>query len=208
MMTDATPEHLPLIGEVLAYGGRSGSWDRSLGDGGASLDALLAKLHYAFLHGVLPQIDPWTGARIETRIVGYVFQTDPGTSPIGFGLFKDFTVAGFELWLLGLAEGHRGRGHGRALLSELLATPNGHRVMLARCAWGSEGSRRCAHVLYSHGFAPCRATTNEEWLLHSRTPTGVVQMIKTMDMSPFEPKRRPDVRLPAARSPGADRRQF
>ncbi len=62
MIRGATPEHLALIGDVLAYGGRNGSWDRSLGDGGASLDALLAKLRYAFVHGVLPQIDPRHGS--------------------------------------------------------------------------------------------------------------------------------------------------
>jgi len=208
MIKGATPEHLSLIGDVLAYGSRNGSWDTSLGDGGASLDALLANLRYAFVHGVLPQIDPRTGARIETRIAGYVFQIDPDTPPIGFGLFKDFTAAGFELWLVGIAEAYRGRGHARALLSELLATPLGSRVMLARCAWASEGSRRCSRVLYSHGFAPCRATTNEEWLLHSRTPADVVQMIRTMDMSPFEPRRSPGERASGAHSAGADRRRF
>jgi GNAT superfamily N-acetyltransferase len=188
MIAGATPDHLALIGDVLAYGGRSGSWDPSLGNRGANLDALLAKLGYAFIHGVLPQIDPRTGAHIETRIAGYVFHVGPGTPPIGFGLFKDFTAAGYELWMLGIAEPYRGKGYGRAMLSEFFATPIGSRVMLARCAWASEGSRRCSHVLYSHGFAPCRATRNEEWLLHSRTPTAVLQMIRTMDMSPFEPR--------------------
>ena len=33
MIAGATPEHLALIGDVLAYGGRSGSWDPSLGNG-------------------------------------------------------------------------------------------------------------------------------------------------------------------------------
>jgi GNAT superfamily N-acetyltransferase len=110
MIAGATPDHLALIGDVLAYGGRSGSWDPSLGNGGANLDALLAKLEYAFIHGVLPQIDPRTGAHIETRIAGYVFHAGPGTPPIGFGLFKDFTAAGYELWMLGIAEPYRGKG--------------------------------------------------------------------------------------------------
>jgi GNAT superfamily N-acetyltransferase len=197
MITCATPEHLTLIGKVLAYGGRGGSWDSSLGNGGASLDALLTKLRYAFIHGVLPQIDPRTGKHIETRIAGYVFHINPDAPPIGFGLFKDFSDTGYELWLVGIAEPFRGKGHSRALLSELLATPLGNRVELARCAWASESSRRCSHVLCSLGFAPCRATTSEEWLLHKRTPPSVVQLIRTMDMSPYEPKRSAVGRMPA-----------
>ena len=189
MLEIATPEHLPLIAEVLAYGGRSGAWDASLGRRGSQLDALLAKLRHAFVHGVLPQVDPRTGAPIETRIAGYVYRVDPSSPPIGFGLFKDFTASAFELWMVGIAEAHQAKGHGRPMLSELLQTPHGRHVQLARCGWSSDGSRRCSRVLHSLGFAMCRATSNEEWLLHNATPPAVVQMIRTMDMTPFEPRR-------------------
>ena len=200
MIAVATPEHLGLMGDILAEGGRSGSWDASLGQGGANLDALLTKLRHALIHGILPQVDPRTGQRIETHIGGYVFQIRPDTPPVGFGLFKDFTATGYELWLLGIAGHHRGQGHGRALVTELLGTPFGNRVELARCAWASEGSRRCSRVLCAHGFARRRATSKEEWLLHSRTPASVVQLITTMDMSPYEPRR-----APASLQPGVNR---
>lgn len=205
MIAVATPEHLGLIGDILAEGGRSGSWDASLEQGGANLDILLTKLKHAFTHGVLPQVDPRTGQRIETRIGGYVFNVGPDTPPIGFGLFKDFTATGYELWLVGIAGHHRGQGHGRALVAELLATPFGNRVELARCAWASEGSRRCSHVLCAHGFSRRRATSKEEWLLHSRAPASVVQMITTMDMSPYEPRRGAGGRAPASLQPGVGR---
>jgi len=205
MIAVATPEHLGLIGDILAEGGRSGSWDASLGQGGANLDILLTKLKHAFIHGVLPQVDPRTGQRIETHIGGYVFHARPDMPPIGFGLFKDFTATGYELWLVGIAGLHRGQGHGRALVTELLATPFGNRVELARCAWASEGSRRCSHVLCAHGFARRRATSKEEWLLHSRAPASVVQMITTMDMSPYEPTRAPARLQPGVGRPASGR---
>jgi hypothetical protein len=188
MLEVATPEHLPLVAEILAYGGRSGAWDANLGRGGTQLEALIGKLRYAFIHGVLPQVDPRTGARIETCIAGYVYRVDPSTPLIGFGLFKDFTDAAFELWMVGITEAYRARGHSRPMLSELLQTPHGRHAQLARCGWTSDGSRRCSHVLHSLGFASCRATVNEEWLLHSATPPDVAQMIRTMDMTPFEPR--------------------
>lgn len=189
MLAVATPEDLPLIAEVLADGGRSGAWDSSLARGGTELDALLGKLRHAFTHGVLPQVDPRTGARIETRIAGYVYRIESYTPPIGFGLFKDFTKGAFELWMVGITEAYRAQGHSRPMLAELLRTPHGRVAQLARCGWTSEGSRRCSHVLHSLGFAAGRETANEEWLLHCETPPTVAQMIRTMDMTPFEPRR-------------------
>ena len=120
---------------------------------------------------------------------GYVYRADPSSPPIGFGLFKDFIDTAFELWMVGIAEAHRARGHSRAMLSALLETPHGRHAQLARCGWMSDGSRRCSHILHSLGFAMCRSTSNEEWLLHRTAPPGIVQMIQTMDMTPFEPGR-------------------
>jgi hypothetical protein len=37
-----------------------------------------------------------------------------------------------------------------------------------------------------NGFTTCRTTSDEEWLLHSRTPAAVVQTIMRMDMPPFK----------------------
>jgi hypothetical protein len=42
-------------------------------------------------------------------------------------------------------------------------------------------------------------------LLHSRAPASVVQMITTMDMSPYEPRRGAGGRAPASLQPGVGR---
>jgi hypothetical protein len=72
------------------------------------------------------------------------------------------------------------------MLTELMANPLGCNTQLARCALGTEGGRRCAHILKSLEFETRRTTTREEWLLHRRTPAPVVEQISTMDMTPFE----------------------
>jgi GNAT superfamily N-acetyltransferase len=184
MIEVARPDHLDLVARIVKSAAATGSWDPELGVPGPALDALLAKLQHAFVHGFVPRIDPRTGQWMETHIAGYVYRFDATTPPIGFGLFKDFTATGYELWLLGIDEPFQGRGCGRAMIEELLATPLGKRAELARCALASEGSRRCAHLLKLHGFESCRTTASEEWLLHRRTPSEIVRLVMTVDMVP------------------------
>ncbi len=184
MLEVARPDHLDLVARIVRSGAASGSWDPGLAVPGPALDALLAKLRHAFVHGFLPQVDRRTGQPIETHIAGYVYHLGLADSPIGFGLFKDFTATGYELWLVGMDKPFQGRGYGRAMVEELLATPLGKRTELARCALASEGSRRCAHLLHAYGFASRRTLASEEWLLHHRTPPEIVHLVMTMDMVP------------------------
>lgn len=194
MIEAARPDHLDLIARVVKSGAAAGSWDRELSTPGPALATLLAKLQRALVQGYLSQTDPRTGQLIETRIAGYVYRPDADGPPIGFGLFKDFTATGLELWLVGIDAPYRDRGHGRAMLEELLATPLGARAELARCALASEGSRRLAHLLNSNGFESCRTTPDEEWLLHRRTPADVVRLVMTMEMT--RARREPGTRIP------------
>jgi ribosomal protein S18 acetylase RimI-like enzyme len=199
MLTVANEQHLPLIAEILIDGSRKGSWGAGLGDGSRELPQLLAKLRYVFAHGDLPQVDPRTGVVVKTLITGYVYSVCAGSPPVGFGLFKDFLDSALELWMLGLSESERGKGHGRTMVAELLDTPLGARIRFARCALQAEGARRCSHVLRTLGFSPCRAPANEEWLLHTGTPPSIVTAINTMDFSQFELRpQRLEPRIPQA----------
>lgn len=186
MITVALTEHLDLVGRILQSGAVAGSWDPALREPGPFLDSLLAKIHCSLVDGFVRQIDPRIGKEIEIRIAGYVYCTAPGTPPIGFGLFKDFSPSGFELWLSGIDESWRGKGFGKALFTEILATPLGNRTELARCALASKSARRASHILKMNGFATCRTTSSEELLLHSRTPTVVAQTFMRMGMPSFK----------------------
>jgi GNAT superfamily N-acetyltransferase len=187
VLETARPQHLDRIMPLIRAGAAEGSWDPELALPGAKSDDLFRKIHYALEHGALPQIDPRTNRSIMTRIGGWLFLADTMAAPSGFALYKDFTADAFELWLCGIDPRARGRGLGRQMLCELLATPAGRHVQLARCSLSTEGGRRCAHVLKSLEFEPRRTTSREEWLLHRRTPPAVAHVIATMDMSPFDP---------------------
>jgi GNAT superfamily N-acetyltransferase len=186
MLKPATLEHLACIKPLIHAGAAEGSWSSDLAHPGRAADALFSRIGYALLHGRLPQVDPRTNRVIETRIGGAVFVVESASAPVGFGLFKDFADDGFEFWLCAIDASMRGKGLGRQMLTELMATPYGSRAQLARCATGSSGGRCCAHILKSLGFGTCRTTSREEWLLHRRTPAAVVERIVTMDLSPHD----------------------
>jgi hypothetical protein len=176
----ADPAHIELIRALVVSGAQEGSWDPGLALLPAAADALIAKIATALRLGALPQRDPATGQWMFTRISGCVFRSDRQSPPIGFGLFRDFVGNSFELWLCGIQPAARGRGLGRSMLIELLATPIGQRARLARCALGSDGGRRCAHVLKSIGFTIALPTAKEEWLLHRSTPVPIVERIRAL----------------------------
>jgi len=183
----AGPQHLASIKAWIRAGAAEGSWDPELAAPGPKADVLFAKIGYALEHGALPQIDPRTQRRITTRIGGWVFLAEAGAAPSGFGLYKDFADNGLELWLCALDPSARGKGFGRRMLTELLATPSGRKVQLARCSLRTDGGQCCAHVIKSLEFETARTTSHEVWLLNQRTPPAVVRLIATMDLSPFEP---------------------
>jgi ribosomal protein S18 acetylase RimI-like enzyme len=116
MLTVALPEH------VISWARLSGpvpqpvAGTRRFRSLGPALNSLLPKLQYALLRGFLPQVDRHTRLIIETHIAGYIYRPEPTAPHVGFGLFKDCSDSGFELWLLGIGEFWRGRGHGRAMI--------------------------------------------------------------------------------------------
>jgi GNAT superfamily N-acetyltransferase len=184
MVKTASPEHLDLLRKILQSGAVAGSWDSALRAPGPTLGSLLGNIHRSLACGFVRQWDPRIGKEIDIHIAGFVYCPAPDAPPIGFGLFKDFSPSGLELWLLGIDEPWRGQGYGGALLAEILATPLGSRTELARCALASESARRVSRILKARGFATRCTTPRDEWLLHSRTPAHVVQAIMRMGEPP------------------------
>jgi GNAT superfamily N-acetyltransferase len=186
MVKTALPEHLDLVKKILQSGAVAGSWDSALRAPGPTLDSLLGNIRRSLASGFVRQLDPRVGKEIDIHIAGYVYCPAPDAPPIGFGLFKDFSPSGLELWLLGIDEPWRGKGHGKALLAELLAAPLGGRAELARCAFASESAQRVSRILKARGFATRYTTPSDEWLLHARTPAHVVRAIMLMGVPPVK----------------------
>ena len=178
MLAPLSSKHLVLVGRVIRSGAAEGSWSSALQKQGPELNSLLAKVHYAMLNGYVPQADCRIGRVIATHIAGYAYRPSLDAPEIGFGLFKDFSESGFEIWLLGIDDAWRAKGHGRAMIQELLATPLGTRAELARCAWASESARRCSYILKSNDFATYFSSEKDEWVQHRRTPAAMVEKLR------------------------------
>ncbi len=140
MLRAATLEHSPLIHRWLRAGAADGSFETEIADDSAAATLFLATVDGALATGYLKVPGPEGRLDREVHVAGYVYSPREGASPVGFGLFREVGPEDFELWLTGVAVEARGRGHGRAMMRELLATPPGRLTSLVRC------TRTGAHV--------------------------------------------------------------
>ncbi len=150
MLHAATPAEMDFIRRVLAEGAADGSFDPELAGNSPSASLFYANLGEALRSGYLRVPDANGNLTREVHVAGYVYATQKGLPPVGFGLFKALGDVGFELWLTGISADLRGHGHGRAMLAELLATPAGQMTWLIRCNRKST-LPRCRHASVS-GF--------------------------------------------------------
>ena len=74
---------------------------------------------------------------------------------------------GYELWLAGLDNALRGKGHGRAMLKALFATPTGQQTRFMRVRREGGYANAVAKLLAEHGFTPTRETKNETWFVRA-----------------------------------------
>jgi hypothetical protein len=91
---------------------------------------------------------------------------------VGFGLFRAASHGGYELWLAGLESAVRGRGHGRAMLKALFATPTGRQTRFMRVRRGGAYADAVAKLLAEHGFTATRETRHETWFVRATTVMG------------------------------------
>ena len=103
-------------------------------------------------------------------VPGYVYWADETVGsepPVGFGLFRAAPGGGYELWLAGLDNALRGKGHGRAMLKALFATPTGQQTRFMRVRREGGYANAVAKLLAEHGFTATRETKHETWFVRA-----------------------------------------
>lgn len=170
MLRPAHIGHLATLRALIRDGARDGSFQPELGWDSAASERFFDELRQALKTGYFVVQDSDTGSMRTVAVPGYVYWADEtaGTEPpIGFGLFRATPGGGYELWLAGLESAVRGRGHGRAMLNALFATPTGRKTRFMRVRRSGQYAAAVARLLAAHGFTPTRETKNETWFVRA-----------------------------------------
>ena len=180
MLNAATPAHSPLIHRLLRESAQDGSFEPGIADDSPEAGLFFANLDLALATGFLRTPGPDGTLSAQAHVAGYVYTPREGESSVGFGLFKDLGVPGFELWLTGIAREARGQGHGRAMLRELIATPPGQLTSLIRCARKSASCDVATRLFGELGFAPRRTTASTLWLVSAKVAPDLAERIASL----------------------------
>jgi GNAT superfamily N-acetyltransferase len=108
-------------------------------------------------------------------------------APVGFALFRSIGALGFELWLTALAREWRGRGFGRAMVLEALATPVGRVAHLVRVNREGTHAQVMRRLLDSVEYAAIRDTPVAHWFVRRDAPAAVMQYFRTAGITCREP---------------------
>jgi hypothetical protein len=175
MLRPAHIGHLAMLRALIRDGAREGSFQPELAWDSPASERFFGELRQALKTGYFVVQDPDTGAMQTVAVPGYVYWAD-GTAgsepPVGFGLFRAAPGGGYELWLAGLESAVRGRGHGRAMLKALFATPTGRQTRFMRVRRGGAYADAVARLLAEHGFTPTRETRHETWFVRATSVMG------------------------------------
>jgi len=159
-----------MLRSLIRDGAREGSFQPELAWDSAESDRFFAELKQALKSGYFVVQDPETGEMRTVAVPGYVYwpdETAGATPPAGFGLFRAVPGGGYELWLAGLEGVARGKGHGRAMLDALFATPTGRATRFVRVRRASHYAEAVARLLSAHGFTATRETASETWFVRA-----------------------------------------
>ena len=181
MLAPAHAGHLGLLQNWIKSGAAEGSFDRELATDSAESTLFFANLSQALVVGYFVQEDA-RGQLIRCATSGYMYCPD-GTGdrsrPIGFGLFKALSNIGFELWLTGLDRAWRGQGHGRGMLSAMLATPAGQQAFVVRVDRTGASGATMQHLLESLDFTAVRDTSDLRWFVRGNAPADIAARVRT-----------------------------
>lgn len=179
MLAPAHAGHLGLVRNLIRRGAVDGSFDAELAFNSPETELFFANLRQALLAGYF--VEAGRGGTLVTLAApGYVYAPDDGDrrQPIGFGLFKSMGDLGYELWLTGVNPEWRGRGHGRAMVTALLATPAGQLAHVVRVKRGGQSGNVMQRLLESLGFTATRDTTFARWFVRDDAPPEVARRIR------------------------------
>jgi len=179
MLQAATPAHADFLHRLLREGAAEGAFEQEIGSDSALASLFFAALDGALATGYLRVPGPEGRLDGEVHVAGYVYAAREGAPPVGFGLFREVGGAGsdFELWLTGVAVEARGRGHGRAMMRELLATPPGRLTSLVRCTRKSAHGAVALKLFRDFGFATFRMTPSVLWLVSASASPDLLRRI-------------------------------
>jgi len=174
MLRPAHIGHLALLRALIRDGAREGSFQPELAWDSPASERFFAELRQALKTGYFVVEDSETGSMRTVAVPGYVYWADDRTGsepPVGFGLFRAAPGGGYELWLAGLESAVRGKGHGRAMLKALFATPTGGATRFMRVRRTGAYAEAVARLLAEHGFTPTRETKHETWFVRASDVT-------------------------------------
>ena len=180
MLHAAHAGHLPALRAMIRAGAAEGSFDRQLAVDSPEVKLFFDNLRQALVTGYFVEQNI-QGHASPRAAPGYVYWPDDRRAddrPIGFGLFKAFPQFGYELWLTGIDGAWRGCGHGRALLTALLATPAGRLAWTVRVQRGSASGHVMARLLSEHGYAQVRESRYQMWFLRHDAPAELQERMR------------------------------
>ena len=180
MVTPAHAGHLGMLRNWIRSGAAEGSFDRELAQDSADSTLFFANLRQALTVGYFVQEDP-RGRLYTSPASGYMYYTDrigDPSRPIGFGLFKALPRMGYELWLTGIDNAWRGRGHGHAMLTAILATPAGRLAYVVRVDPEGASGAAMQHLLEALDFHTVRETADLRWFVRGDAPADIAVRIR------------------------------
>jgi hypothetical protein len=172
MITPAHVGHLATLRALIREGAAEGSFDRALASDSEETKLFFANLRQALVTGYFV-IEDARGILSRRAVPGYVYWPEDRTEfsqPVGFGLFRSFADAGYELWLTGVASTRRRTGHGRTMLAALLDTPPGRLAWVMRVQRTSESGAAMERLLAGHGYVPVRDAGATLWFVRADAP--------------------------------------
>jgi ribosomal protein S18 acetylase RimI-like enzyme len=184
VLSPAHAGHLGLLQNWIKSGAAEGAYDRELAVDSAESTLFFTNLRQALVVGYFVQEDA-QGRLITSSASGYMYcpdRTGDRSNPIGFGLFKALSNLGYELWLTGVDRAWRGQGHGRAMLSAMLATPAGQRAYVVRVDTTGACGATMQHLLEALDFTAIRDTGDLRWFVREDAPADVAARVRTAPM--------------------------
>jgi ribosomal protein S18 acetylase RimI-like enzyme len=181
VLAPAHAGHLGLLQNWIKSGAAEGAFDRELATDSAESTLFFANLRQALVVGYFVQEDR-SGRLVTCPASGYLYcpdRTGDRSHPVGFGLFKALPGVGYELWLTGLDRAWRGQGHGRAMLSAMLATPAGQLAYVVRVNPVGANGATMQYLLEALQFSAVRDTSELRWFVRADAPDGLAERVRT-----------------------------
>jgi GNAT superfamily N-acetyltransferase len=180
MLRASTETDLPLVRELIVDGAKAGSFDADLARATRESDFFFARMRRVVLDHVWVRASLSSGTAVIIPATIWIFEEQcVSPTPIGFFAVRGAGHFGYELWLAALQAEYRGRGLGKQMVREVLASPMGQRISLAQCDVHAVGPRRMATILSQMGFRSARRGDATEWLASGGLHPTALAWLKT-----------------------------